>query len=251
MPIGALIGAGASLLGGFLNRKSAEKQQDKALAANARRIRTTVADAKAAGIHPLAALGSSAPTYSINAVPGMGDAVASAGQQLGDGIDRMNSRKMRQQQMTTATRVADSEISLNEAQARLAEARAITELANVEKRLQYQAGTTNALPSPAALISPDKNPDGSAREVQIEPHRNLPSRHTVTFGDRTVAGPNPEAFELGLGEIAAAFAIYGPQLAYQMLTEHARENQLVTKLKKKYKQKGHDHRMKQLKRRFN
>lgn len=106
-PFGALIGAGASLLGGFLNRESNEDARDQAQAHNEQQIalqrefaqsglRWRAADAMAGygatGIHPLTLLGANAPSYSpVNFVGGgnaaMGDAISTAGQGLGRAVD--------------------------------------------------------------------------------------------------------------------------------------------------------------------
>lgn len=112
--IGALIGAGASLLGGMFGRKDAKKQQQasiKAAAAQEERnyerqkefaksgIQWKVADAKKAGIHPLYSLGAS--TTSFSGYAGTGDysnpaatdysSLAAAGQDIGRAIDSTRS----------------------------------------------------------------------------------------------------------------------------------------------------------------
>lgn len=97
--IGDIIGAASSLLGGFLNRESAEKNresQERIAAQNIAMqkefaqsgVRWKVDDARAAGVHPLFALGASTHSFSPVSVGGsadtsMGDAVASAGQNIG------------------------------------------------------------------------------------------------------------------------------------------------------------------------
>lgn len=92
MPLGALISAGASLLGGLLGKKSQEKAAAKGYAQQKEfaqhGIRWRVADAQAAGIHPLAALGVPLQQVSPIAVGDtMGSAFASAGQDIGRAID--------------------------------------------------------------------------------------------------------------------------------------------------------------------
>lgn len=101
--IGDLISAGANLIGGFLNREQSEdfnaNQQYQALRNEALQkefatqgIRWKVADAKAAGIHPLYALGANTVSYSPVSVGGspdtsLGSAVASAGQDVSRAMD--------------------------------------------------------------------------------------------------------------------------------------------------------------------
>lgn len=93
MPIGALIGAGASILGGLLARKSAKDQQSANTALQRefaqKGIQWRVADAKAAGLHPLAALGASGASYSPNPIVAGDMGIGSAGQQLGNAVSRM------------------------------------------------------------------------------------------------------------------------------------------------------------------
>lgn len=105
--IAAGISAGSDILGGILGGSSAKKQAKKAAKfakkqfeymkyLNANRIRLTVDDAKAAGIHPLAALGASGAGGFAAPVPqypesgggfGWGDAVGSGLSALGDVFD--------------------------------------------------------------------------------------------------------------------------------------------------------------------
>lgn len=115
--IGNLISAGASLLGGLLGKSSAEKQNAANLAAQKEMaaqniqlqrdfaqqgIQWKAADAKAAGIHPIYALG--APTHSfapvsIGAQPGadmsMANAVNSMGQDIGRAVNSTRSQAQR------------------------------------------------------------------------------------------------------------------------------------------------------------
>lgn len=89
MPIGAIVGAGASLLGGLFG--SSEKKKDRAMQKEFAQqgVRWRVEDAKQAGIHPLAALGFNAPSYTPVAVGDMslGDGIAQAGQGIGRAIE--------------------------------------------------------------------------------------------------------------------------------------------------------------------
>lgn len=94
MSWGSVIAAGGSLLGGILSDKAAGDRHDSQMAMSERQlqmqkqfaqegIRWRVADAKAAGIHPLYALGASIPSYSpATFVPG--DGGGSFGRGLGE-----------------------------------------------------------------------------------------------------------------------------------------------------------------------
>jgi len=118
-PFGAAIGAIGSLVGGIMSSKSsassaaalnkaniaAQKDTNKmnkklTMEVNKNQIQWLVRDAQKAGIHPLAALGSSAagniaapvmgsPTISALAGNSTGAGVAAAAQTLGQGIDQM------------------------------------------------------------------------------------------------------------------------------------------------------------------
>lgn len=99
MVAGALISAGAGLLGGLFNRKSDKKAAANALYQHRMRFKWTRADAEAAGFNPLTALG----TGAINApVAGpshsMGNAIAQAGLAISGGIadrEELNMEKSR------------------------------------------------------------------------------------------------------------------------------------------------------------
>lgn len=112
-PIGAAIAAGSNLLGGLIGSKSADKASDKNASAFSAQlklqedlaqygIRWRVEDAKAAGIHPLAALGAnliSPSPIGINFAPdySMADAVGNMGQNIGRAIDATRTAPERQQ----------------------------------------------------------------------------------------------------------------------------------------------------------
>lgn len=91
--LGSLIGAGASLLGGLFGNKSQEKANERNIAAQREfaqhGIRWKVDDAKAAGIHPLYALGAQTHAFSPSFVGSTagGEGIAQAGQHIARGIE--------------------------------------------------------------------------------------------------------------------------------------------------------------------
>lgn len=92
MGLGAIIGAGASLLGGILGQNKQEKmakqniQLQKDFAQQG--IRWKVEDAKAAGIHPLYALGANTTSFSpVSIGSDLATGVQNAGQDLSRAID--------------------------------------------------------------------------------------------------------------------------------------------------------------------
>lgn len=91
----ALISAGASVLGGILGKKSADKQaqqqyeHQKEFAQSG--IQWKVKDAAKAGIHPLYALGAQTTSYSPTSVGGTDFGIPEAGQNIGRAIDATRS----------------------------------------------------------------------------------------------------------------------------------------------------------------
>lgn len=99
--LGALIGAGASLASSLLGKSSSEKAQ-KANVANQKEfaqkgIQWKVDDAKAAGVHPLYALGANTVSFSPTAVGQDFSSIASAGQDIGRAIDATGTGDQRAQ----------------------------------------------------------------------------------------------------------------------------------------------------------
>lgn len=109
--LGTIIGAGASLLGGILGKKSEDKSVRATNAANTAMndknialqkefaqsgIQWKVQDAKTAGIHPLAALGAQTHSFApvtVGSIPSRGGAhLANAGQDIGRAIAATSSQ---------------------------------------------------------------------------------------------------------------------------------------------------------------
>lgn len=94
--LGALIGAGASLLGGFMQNKANKEAKQKEYAQQKEfaqsGIQWKVDDAKRAGVHPLYALGANTVSYAPQSV-GSADysSIADAGQNIGRAIDATRS----------------------------------------------------------------------------------------------------------------------------------------------------------------
>ena len=90
--LGNIIGAGASLLGGILGQNQAEKNAERNIAMQRefaqQGIRWKVADAKAAGIHPLYALGANTTSFSpVSVGTPLASSLASMGQDVGRAIN--------------------------------------------------------------------------------------------------------------------------------------------------------------------
>jgi hypothetical protein len=101
--LGSLIGAGSSIIGGILGRKNAKKQsqreyeRQKEFAQHG--IRWKAADAEAAGISKLYALGANTTSYSPQSVGGSDYGISQAGQNIGRAIEATQSGSQRQQKM--------------------------------------------------------------------------------------------------------------------------------------------------------
>lgn len=86
--LGALIGAGASLAGGLLNRNSQKDQANLQKKFAQQGIQWRAADAEKAGISKLYALGANTTSYSpVSVGGGLGDALSTAGQNIGRAVD--------------------------------------------------------------------------------------------------------------------------------------------------------------------
>lgn len=105
--LGPIIAAGASLLGGYLQNKQADKQsaQQKEFAQSG--IQWKVEDAKKAGIAPLAALGANTISYTPQAVGDSG--VGAAGQDISRAIDATRSPGQRSDAYTRTAQMLELE----------------------------------------------------------------------------------------------------------------------------------------------
>lgn len=89
--IPALIGAGASLLGGFLGNRSQQKMADQNIAMQkefaTKGIQWKVRDSLKAGVHPLFGLGAQTHSFApVSIGDSLGPAIADAGQQIGRAV---------------------------------------------------------------------------------------------------------------------------------------------------------------------
>lgn len=108
--IGGALAAAGSVAGGLMGQSSAAQasqanyEAQKEFAQNG--IRWKVADAKAAGLHPLAALGAQTSSYTPSAIVGdtswMGDAASQLGQGIGRAVEAKMTAKERMQQRAAA-----------------------------------------------------------------------------------------------------------------------------------------------------
>lgn len=181
-----LIDAGMAVAGGIYsnrqNRKASERayQQQKEFAQMG--IRWRVEDAKAAGLHPLYALGAQplqfSPTFAMDSV---GPSLAQAGQTLGRAVGAQSNSLERQAQLL-GLKLLESQIRETDARANLANSEAF--------RFGHEASHQSFPPVnmvEAALIGEAASTSGGAKLVAPEINMSRPSS-----GGAVVAGPaNP------------------------------------------------------------
>lgn len=119
---GALIGGGAALIGGFLgnkqNKKIAREQMALQREFAQHGLSWRVEDAKAAGLHPLSALGAQLPAYSpVGFQDSIGPALSEAGQNVGRAVSAQMTSSQRQLQQLA---LAQAQKGLEETDARIA-----------------------------------------------------------------------------------------------------------------------------------
>lgn len=156
--LGSIISAGSSLLGGLLGKSSADKQMKMQTKFAKNGIQWRVEDAKKAGIHPLAALGASTSAYSpIN--NGFGDAVAQAGNALGQEASAQAERKRQEPLTSLNSKLIASSIDTNQAQAELYRAQALSTAAQARNQAQGAVGGLNGDVKPMYIrVADPRNP---------------------------------------------------------------------------------------------
>lgn len=160
------------------------------------------------GLHPLASIGgaqgySPAPTESP--LDDLGIALSRLGQQKQDAQTRAKEREL--------------------IDAQIAEARSRTLLNVSNSRRGFTGPVPGVTGVTGGLEAFDSAPPGASqpRGVDVRPETAQPATQTVTFGDKTMRGPNPEAFEIGIGELLAGLSIYGPQWIWQKYQDAAQK----------------------------
>lgn len=115
--VGGIAGAAGSVVGGLLGQSASAQASAQNYAAQKEfaqnGIRWRVADAKAAGLHPLAALGAQTPSYTPSALVGDTSWMGDAAQSLGQGIGRAAEAKMTARERARERAVADQSIALS------------------------------------------------------------------------------------------------------------------------------------------
>lgn len=183
---GALIGAGANLLGGLFGRKSQESAADRNIklqrefAKNG--IRWRVEDAKKAGLHPLFALGAQTQSFNpISVADPLPDALANMGQDIGRAVTATQ---------TAAERAPFNALALERAQ-----------LENELLKSQIAKNTAQlgpAMPSLGAQAFPIA-PDGIITRdlVEVKPSEVISARSNEPQTEAGPAGPAWKELDAG------------------------------------------------------
>lgn len=227
MPIGAIIGAGASLLGGLLN-KSAQDESNRINAEAAANniahqkefaqsgIQWKVADAEKAGIHPLFALGANTHSFapvSVGHSPstGLGDALPRMGQDISRAVHASSPQAVRERM------VANSITDLQLERGKLENDLLRTQIASATTKLMSaQIGppmpTPNDSTFPIATKPPEKNPrDLYVRgyPVRVDPHTSSMKDIEDVYGDD---GPQSWVPKMMVGLSQMEYAIRNAEL---------------------------------------
>lgn len=195
----ALIAAGASLVGGALSKKSAkdtsqqEYERQKEFAQMG--LRWKVEDAKAAGLHPLAAIGAGGASYSPTISAGGGPDYSGLASAAGDLTRQLMERDGQNLNRAKAATMTDTEkemqqLALERArlQNRLLDAQITTEWANV----MGQPRT----PSMPAAVGPSVPSVGA---VKVEPSKTI-SRLPGESGTEAATAPAFQYIDIGRGQ---------------------------------------------------
>lgn len=140
--VGDIAGAAGSVVGGLLGQSASAQASAQNYAAQKEfaqnGIRWRVADAKAAGLHPLAALGAQTPSYTPSAFVGDTSWMGDAAQSLGQGIGRAAEAKMTAKERERERDVADQSVALSLDTKRLQNAYLETQIAAQKQDMALQ-----------------------------------------------------------------------------------------------------------------
>lgn len=195
--LGELISAGANLIGGFMNKGSADAAREASERAAANNIamqrefaqsgiQWRVEDAKKAGIHPIYALGSGGASFSpvsqnFTADTSLGNAMASAGQDIGRAINQTRTQGQRVDAFTaTAQKLSLEKAGLENDLLR-------TEIASKTGRLRSPGSSPFPAPGDNWLV-PGQAQSGLVKPKPLEVAPGVPSAPQSEGGAITDVG---------------------------------------------------------------
>lgn len=186
--IGEIISAGANLLGGLFGKSSTEKANEQNIKLQKefaqQGIQWKVADAKAAGIHPLAALGAQTTAFSPSVVgdTSFGTGIASMGQDIGRAIN--STRSQDQRAAAVQKSILDLELQGKQLDNRGKE----IENALLASKLATTSQVGSPMPSSGAASNTGLSGQNSSKftRIQVGPMSTIPASisDAQTFEDR-------------------------------------------------------------------
>ena len=205
--LGALIGGATKLVGGLLDRKG----QKKANAANS--PSGQVAQWEAAGINP--AFGISSGGYIPQQATSMGDSFATAGSYFAQAADRQHEEELKE------TAVRQENVDLRKKLDDLANPRTSGWLKRyggvVPLPSEREFETPVSRPTRKVASAPSVNNAGIDRATYLEKAKDAPVENvpllwkyrTGIDGSPSWAGLNPDAWEVGIGELIGGGIVHG------------------------------------------
>lgn len=213
-PFGSLLSLGGDLLGGHLNRKEQRSQQDQneALQREFAQMGTRwrVADAQAAGVHPLFALGGGGASFTPSPSSANYDEVGRIGQHARQASMDASARELQAKQLE----VLSSEVGKNEAQADLFRSEAARNRQSNESSAPFPEMHTDQVEYKKAFDDPKQvfNPLSRAIVRKVSPEfaddvRGGPEERMLVDHDPSISNPTGAAtpffqrFDMGHGTV--------------------------------------------------
>lgn len=202
--IAAGIGAFGNLAGGLLGRRKGKSPGDA--------IRSSVKAARQLGLHPLSVLGSGAtyaPVGSMGNSSFLADAADNIGQGFREAVENRERRRADAAEAQSASAFQAKQTELIDAQIEEARSRTFLNAANAKRLLGPVMPRVSGDRGGLEKLGASGTLDG--RPIRMEPASNMPARQKVQLGNVGATSLNPDAFEVGVSELAAGLMIMGPQ----------------------------------------
>lgn len=185
---GSIISAGAGLLGGMMSAsasKSAARKQvqlQREFAQNG--IRWKVVDAKAAGLHPLAALGAQTTSYQPVQVgdTSLGSSLSEMGQNIGRAVDATMTRRERQEQQRRNDLIQGMQLANQEAELKSRLASTASQIKLNDAHARYYEAMASVAGQPRNPSFPSGVAPSSGQAGFIEANV-IPDMSLVNYGD--------------------------------------------------------------------
>lgn len=246
-PIGAI---GGSLLGkigdSLFGKSQAEKNRESQEEFAKKGIRWRVADAKAAGLHPLAALGASGASFTpsnvVSDFGGIGQDIHRAVEATRTSEERAQARTAQEAALALQTRVGTAQANMYDAQAALANAQAhkltfvgppMPSEAELSSGGNNLGGVRTDTPdrSPPGLwqVKPAEVQSGARGEPGLLAGPPNPSERIIDFRGQKIRIPNVDLDSLMEEPLAsvAILAALNPGLSRQLLDEFLKRTGIV------------------------